>query len=68
MNMMPSGAAIAGAIFLMVLFVASLAGTVFFVVNGMIPGIMPCAAMAAITAYFIVLNDWPRVWKPFLAR
>lgn len=66
MSMKPTGAAIAGAIFFLVLFAAAAVGAVLFAVNGLVPAVIPCAAIAAIVAYAIVSSDWPLVWKPLL--
>lgn len=65
--MKPSGAAIAGAVFFLVLFATSVAGVALFVANGLFLPSIPCVVMAAILGYAIVKSDWPVVWKPLLS-
>jgi hypothetical protein len=66
MSMKPTPAAIIGATFFLVMFVASLVGAVLFVANGVASAAIPCVVMAAIIGYAIVANDLPRIWKPLL--
>lgn len=65
--MKPSGAAVAGAIFFLVLFAASVAGAVLLVANGFATASIPCVVMAAILGYAVVKHDLPIVWKPLLS-
>ena len=55
-----------GAVFFLLLFVASLVGTCALVVVGHAMAAIPCVVMAAIIGYAIVSSDWPVVWKPLL--
>lgn len=63
---MPNAAAIAGAIFFLAMFVASVTCAVVATVDHVWPGTAAGAASALGLAYAIVSSDWPRVWKPLI--
>lgn len=64
---MATGATYAGATFTMLLTLGCVIGAVWSVVAGL-PVIMPVClgAISLISSYVVVINDWPRIWKPLL--
>jgi len=66
---MVTAAGYAGATFSLLLTVAGLGGAVWSLVAGL-PPIMPAATggIGLIAGAMVVLNDWPRIWKPLLTR
>jgi len=55
-----------GATFSLLMTLGSAVGCVMFALMPHLGGAVCLGAMALISGYVVVANDWPKVWKPLL--